>query len=506
MQTREPKGSRRRALPIAVSPLVRAAAILAVAVAALALVPTARAQHDSPLFEEADRLMAEAEEVHAEVLAPESFGEAERYYRRAEVSLERGKGDDDIIKDLAKAMEHLRHAIETSEIVHTELADMLEARADAHDAGAADHAPELWRQGNRAAEQAAAAAEDRRTARAREYGDDAIGFYRDAELIAIKAGFFSETEALLLRAEDERIVRYAPATIARSRALLAEASAALEADRYDTDLPRTLAHDALYEANHAFRIAEIALSVDRRESTVEDIVLEAEEPLTEIAGVLDLVPRFDDGYGEVTTAVIEELDGITSDRDLLVQDLADCRSHRDELEVRLGELEEELGGISEERQAMERRLLAEEKIRERFIQVESVFTREEARVLREGERIIIRLVGVQFDSGSDVIKPEYFGLLTRVQDAIVLFPEATVSVEGHTDSYGTDAQNLALSMSRAEAVQQYLLANMRLDAGRISAVGLGESEPIANNETREGRARNRRIDVVITPSLDAVME
>jgi len=467
---------------------------------------TAFAQHDSSLFDEVDRLMAEAEEIHAEVLAPDSFGEAARYYRRAEVSYERGRSDEDIIKDLAKAIEHLRHAIETSDIVHSELADMLEARADAHAAGAAEHAPRLWTQANDAAQDAAAAAEDRKPGRAREHGDEAIALYRDAELLAIKAGFFEETELLLLQAEEERIVRYAPETIARSRALLAEASAALEADRYDTDLPRTLAHDALYEANHAFRIAETALRVDRRDSTVEDIMLEAEEPLIEIAGALDLVPRFDDGYDKITSEVVDRFETVTSEHGILEQALADCRAHRDELELRLGELEEELGGVSEERQAMERRLLAEEKVRERFVQVEGVFTRDEARVLREGGSIIIRLVGVQFDSGSDVIKPEYFGLLTRVQDAIALFPESTVSIEGHTDSYGTDDQNLALSMSRAEAVQQYLVANMRLDVGRISAVGMGESMPIANNETREGRARNRRIDVVITPNLDAVME
>ena len=481
---------------------------LALAIVLLAAAPAtpARAQsHGRPLFEEADRLMTEATEAHADVLAPESFGEATRYYKRAEISYERGKEDQDIITDLAKAIENLRHAIETSELIHSELADMLSARDDALSAGAPEYAPKLWGQGNRAAEDAAKAAEDRKPGRARQHGDKAIAFYRDAELASIKAGFFSETEALLLQAEDERVGRHAPVTIARSRTLLEEASAALEADRYDTDLPRTLARDALYEVHHAFHIAETAMSVDRRESTVEDIILAAEAPMTEIAGVLDLVPRFERGFDETRAEVIEEIEVLTSDRDLLTQDLADCRSLRDELEMRLGELEEELGGISEERKAMEHRLLAEEKVRERFVQVEGVFTRDEARVLREGERIIIRLVGVQFDSGSDVIRPKYFGLLTRVQDAIALFPESTVSIEGHTDSYGTDAANLALSMSRAEAVQQYLLANMRLDANRISAVGLGESEPIANNETREGRARNRRIDVVITPNLDAVM-
>jgi len=486
----------------------RALTVLALTLALVATplaMPAYAQSHDSPLFEEADRLMAEAKDVHADVLAPESFDEATRYYRRAEISYERGKSDQDIIKDLADAIENLRHAIETADLIQTELDGMLAARADALSAGAPEHAKELWTQGNRAAEDAAEAAEERKPGRAREHGDEAIGFYRDAELASIKAGFFDETEALLLQAEDERIDRYATVTLARSRALLAEAAAALEADRYDTDLPRTLAHDALYEARHAFRIAETALRVDRRESTVEAIMLEAEAPLTEIAGVFDIVPRFDDGYAQVTAEVVDQFETLTSEHSILEQALVDCRNHRDELELRLGELEEELGGVSEERQAMERRLLAEEKVRERFVQVEGVFTRDEARVLREGERIMIRLVGVQFDSGSDVIEPQYFGLLTRVQDAIALFPESVVSIEGHTDSYGTDGQNLALSMSRAEAVQQYLVANMRLDGERIEAVGLGESEPIANNETREGRARNRRIDVIITPNLDAVM-
>ncbi len=63
-----------------------------------------------------------------------------------------------------------------------------------------------------------------------------------------------------------------------------------------------------------------------------------------------------------------------------------------------------------------------------------------------------------------------------------------------------DATNLELSQARAEAVREYLLANMRdLPASDVESVGYGESRPVANNETVEGRAKNRRIDVVIRP-------
>jgi len=403
------------------TPAISWSVLLVLCLTVMAIPATLHAQtHDSAIFHDADALMAQALEMHADVLAQESFGEADRYYRRAEVSYERGKDKQDIMQDLTKAMENLTHAIETARLVRTELPDMLAAREDARSADAPTYAPELWGDANRMAEDAAAAVESRKIDRARQKGESATALFRDAELEAIKAGLFNDTEALLKRAADERIERLAPATIARAHSLLEEAAAALEADRYDTDLPRTLANDALYEAHHAYRIADIARSVDRRESTVEDIVLDAEKPLIEIAGVLDLVSRFDAGYGDVTAAVIDRIEDLSTDRAALSQDLSECRGLRDELELRLGELEEELGGVSEERQAMERRLVAEERVRERFQQVEGMFSRDEARVLREGDRIIIRLVGMQFDSGSDVIQPQYFGLLTRVQDAIAV--------------------------------------------------------------------------------------
>ena len=80
-----------------------------------------------------------------------------------------------------------------------------------------------------------------------------------------------------------------------------------------------------------------------------------------------------------------------------------------------------------------------------------------------------------------------------------MFPGATLSIEGHTDAYGSDSTNLTLSEQRAEAVKNYLVNEGEMDALRLTSVGYGESQPVANNETTEGRAKNRRIDIVITP-------
>jgi len=120
-------------------------------------------------------------------------------------------------------------------------------------------------------------------------------------------------------------------------------------------------------------------------------------------------------------------------------------------------------------------------------------------VLRQGNDVILRMVGLTFDSGSDAIKPEHGELLQKLSASADVFPRATLSIEGHTDAYGSDEANLKLSEARAEAIKTYLTTETGLDGLRLSSVGYGESQPVANNETAEGRSKNRRIDIVITP-------
>jgi outer membrane protein OmpA-like peptidoglycan-associated protein len=71
-----------------------------------------------------------------------------------------------------------------------------------------------------------------------------------------------------------------------------------------------------------------------------------------------------------------------------------------------------------------------------------------------------------------------------------------LSVEGHTDSDGADASNLTLSESRAKAVRTYLMENYKIDGARLEARGLGETKPIDTNDTPEGKANNRRVELV----------
>ncbi|NBC85355.1 MAG: OmpA family protein, partial [Bacteroidetes bacterium] len=128
-----------------------------------------------------------------------------------------------------------------------------------------------------------------------------------------------------------------------------------------------------------------------------------------------------------------------------------------------------------------------------------VFGEDEAEVSLRGDEMIVRMYGLNFPVGSSEIRPANFSLLTKLQQVLREFPDAPITIEGHTDSRGNDATNQRLSDERATAVQEYLMANMSsLSPDQVEAVGYGESRPLASNETEEGRAQNRRIDVTIS--------
>ena len=174
-----------------------------------------------------------------------------------------------------------------------------------------------------------------------------------------------------------------------------------------------------------------------------------------------------------------------------------------DMEEEMRVLDERLGGATAERAALVQRLEAQARVKEQFEQVEKMFTPGEARVFREGDTIILRLVGLTFDSGASQIRPESFDLLAKVEKAIDVFPRSELIIEGHTDSHGGDDFNQKLSQDRAESVQQYMINAMRIPTYRLIATGYGETRPVASNETESGRARNRRIDIVIRPNLES---
>lgn len=108
----------------------------------------------------------------------------------------------------------------------------------------------------------------------------------------------------------------------------------------------------------------------------------------------------------------------------------------------------------------------------------------------------VQIYGIYFDFASDVLRPESEAVLKEIADVMTTHADWQLSIEGHTDNIGGDAYNLDLSNRRAAAVKQALVDRYQIKADRLTTQGFGASRPVDTNETLEGRAQNRRVELV----------
>jgi outer membrane protein OmpA-like peptidoglycan-associated protein len=120
-------------------------------------------------------------------------------------------------------------------------------------------------------------------------------------------------------------------------------------------------------------------------------------------------------------------------------------------------------------------------------------------VVRQGDNITLDMPGnVTFALDSASLNTDFHSVLNKVGETLREYDKTVIEVAGHTDSSGSDQYNQQLSEKRANAVAQYLSAQ-GVPAARMVTVGAGESHPVASNDTPDGRAQNRRVEITIVP-------
>jgi OOP family OmpA-OmpF porin len=112
------------------------------------------------------------------------------------------------------------------------------------------------------------------------------------------------------------------------------------------------------------------------------------------------------------------------------------------------------------------------------------------------DKVFIAL-NLKFDTGKAVVKKKYYKSVKKVADFMKAHPETKVVIYGHTDNVGKKAFNARLSKARAESVRKCLIYNFGIKASRVTAVGYGLNKPMASNDTKKGRQKNRRIEAAI---------
>ena len=120
-------------------------------------------------------------------------------------------------------------------------------------------------------------------------------------------------------------------------------------------------------------------------------------------------------------------------------------------------------------------------------------------VEREGDNINLVMPGnITFQTGNAAINNNFYEVLDSVIIVLEEFEQTIIAVAGHTDSVGSESYNKTLSTNRAQSVAKYLKSKNVVDA-RIEVIGFGETMPIADNSTEEGRTQNRRVELTLVP-------
>ena len=125
---------------------------------------------------------------------------------------------------------------------------------------------------------------------------------------------------------------------------------------------------------------------------------------------------------------------------------------------------------------------------------------EDAKVERVGEGILISFdSGILFGYDSSTLQPEAKANISKLADILKKYPDSNILVTGHTDSDGSENYNQTLSEKRAQSVSDYTMYK-GIISSRLSTVGLGETEPVASNDTADGKQLNRRVEIAIYAS------
>lgn len=125
--------------------------------------------------------------------------------------------------------------------------------------------------------------------------------------------------------------------------------------------------------------------------------------------------------------------------------------------------------------------------------------------VNEGIKITLSENTVNFDFNSAALTPTSMSNLDKLANVMLQYPDTNINVYGHTDSKGSDEYNLGLSQKRASSVIDYLVSK-GIARTRLNALGMGEKDPIASNDTEEGRAKNRRVEFAITANEEMIKD
>lgn len=415
-----------------------------------------------------DKRLSQAEKKGAEYLAPEGFKKASTFLSQAIVAAQDSNpedADDYATKGLQTLTAVNKHVRTSSKV----FVEVLANRDRAIKAGAADLFSDEFKNLEAEFRDSAELIENSKIEKAKKLRPGLITKYGQLELKAVKKGAVHLARAAIADAKENDADDSAPKTLKQAEEELALALSILEANRNQSKKAGIHTNRAIELARQSVQITELINDFDRRNYSEEDKILWYQKQLTTIYSPLNKRLVFDQENSVTIEAMRSDI-------------------------AALGKHKKESTKQRKKRQAVEKR---ERKTRQRFEYAQSLFKEKEAEVYRKRQDVLILAHGFYFEPGKSEIKSVNFALLNKIYLASKKFPGSKLVISGHTDSTGNAKKNKRLSEKRAANVAKFLKDTKGIKSSKITVRGYGAEKPVAPNSTREGRSRNRRIEVLI---------
>lgn len=266
------------------------------------------------------------------------------------------------------------------------------------------------------------------------------------------------------------------------------------AELHKAELALAVAEAAFKDDPESFRTNNLAYVADRKAKLAEALASTARENASAEKANKD----YQAAQAEIVKNTKEELAASERNAAASTEQLAATEAARLEAERRAAGANAEAARAKETADAEARRVKAASDAE--ALRVKALADTEARRltnaiiVLEKGKSVVLK--GVTFETNRATLRAESESILTKAYNALVANPDAQVEISGHTDNVGSEAANQALSLKRAQSVRNWLVQK-GIASNRMNAVGKGENEPVASNDTDAGRADNRRIEFFV---------
>lgn len=419
---------------------------------------------------------AQANQV--DVLSPNNFKEAHEALDDAKKMHTKGKDADKVLHEVAVGNAYLTNANAVADVARENIEDVIAARQAAITAGASSYFSKEMKKADEDFKDVTEDIEKNKLSSVNKERKGLQNKYLALELKAIKEKHLGESRHTISLAKKEKAEKFAPRTLAVAEKSLIDTEAFITANRHNTMAIEARAAETKDAAMHALNINRTAKGTNKISS--EETALAMEKERMRLA------------------AKDSQLSNVKGE-------LSNVKGELTNIKGELSNTQNALEGTVDTNAALlsaQQKLENEKALNEKYEIARKEFNSNEAEVYKQGDALLIRLKGMEFPSSKAVITEKNKPLLSKVQKVMEEFGSSNIVIQGHTDSVGGKKINDRLSQNRAEAVKNYLQENnggISEDSSKIEAVGYGYQRPLATNKTADGRAQNRRVDIIIKP-------